>query len=169
LSLVTALSPYPTGENIQDVYWRTLVANMVQPHLPPPPEFFENFATYFEFDRLVLSCEDWDEVYEEAAKTIPAGDRVKHRLFNESLSHVAQKLLFTTANGYAGLGPRGVKKGDKICLILGAGTPFIIREKEPVGKTGNGDMFLLVGECYIHGLMEGEGIKMGKVRDIVLC
>ena len=42
-------------------------------------------------------------------------------------------------------------------------------------RTGNEDtaygdgMFVLVGECYIHGLMGGEGMMVGKVQDIVLC
>jgi hypothetical protein len=84
-------------------------------------------------------------------------------------------VLFTTVNGYAGLGPKGLKKGDRICLILGAATPFIIRENELADKMGVEDkaygdiMFVLVGECYIHGLMKGEGMPMGEVQDIVLC
>ena len=102
-------------------------------------------------------------------------DIVRHRLFEESLLQVGNRVLFTTANGYAGLGPQGLKKGDIICIILGAATPFIIRESERMERAGNEHMvhgdgiFVLIGECYIHGLMGGEGMTMGEVHDIVLC
>jgi hypothetical protein len=140
-----------------------------------PPGFFDNFATYLEFNRLYLSCENQEEADKEAAKKMITDDIVRHRLFEESLLQVGNRVLFTTANGYAGLGPQGLKKGDIICIILGAATPFIIRESELVERAGNEDMvhgdgiFVLVGECYTHGLMGGEGMTMGEVQDIVLC
>lgn len=126
-------------------------------------------------DQLCLFCGSWEEVDKEASKITTADDRVKHRLLDESLPLVANRVVFTTANGYAGLGPQGLKKGDRVCLILGAVTPFIIREKELVEKTENGkraevdEMFLLVGECYIHGLMGEEVMNLGEVQDITLC
>jgi hypothetical protein len=175
LAAVTALFPYPTAEAIQDVYWRTLIANMFMDCTHPPPGFFDNFTTYLEYTRLFLSCENRDEAFKASAKKISVDDKVKHRMFDEAIPHVGNRVVFTTANGYAGLGPHGLKKGDRICIILGAATPFIIRESELVERTGNKDMvhgdgmFVLVGECYIHGLMEGEGMMMGEVQDIVLC
>ena len=176
LSLATALSPYLTAECIQDVYWRTLIANMFSDFTSPPLGFFDSFATYLEHERLYLFCENQEEVNKEFSKKMTADDVVKYRLFEESLVRVGrERVLFATTNGYAGLGPHGLKKGDRICLILGAATPFIIREKELAEETGNEDMadgdgiFVLVGECYIHGLMGGEGMTMGEVQDIVLC
>ena len=42
------------------------------------------------------------------------------------------------------------KEGDIICILLGCSVPVVLR---PVG----GDSaFEFIGECYIHGLMEGE-------------
>jgi hypothetical protein len=175
LELVTALSPYPTAEPIQDVYWRTLVANIIQDRANPPLGFFDNFVTYLEHESLYISCENRNEVWKEASAKISSADLEKHRQFDGSILHVGNRVLFTTANGYAGLGPQGLKKGDRICLILGATTPFIIRENEMAEKVGDEDIvhgkeiFVLVGECYIHGLMGGEGMTMGEVQDIVLC
>jgi hypothetical protein len=175
LAAVTALFPYPTAEAIQDVYWRTLIANMFMDCTHPLPGFFDNFTTYLDHTRLFLSCENRDEVSKESARKITVDDKVKHRMFDEAIPHVGNRVVFTTANGYAGLGPQGLKKGDMICLILGAATPFIIREHEVADKMGNEDvvhgdgMFVLVGECYIHGLMGGEGMTMGEIQDIVLC
>jgi mannitol/fructose-specific phosphotransferase system IIA component (Ntr-type) len=73
--------------------------------ISPPPGFFDNFATYLELNRLYLSCENQEEVDKEAAKKMTTDDIVRHRLFEESLIQVRNRVLFTTANGYAGLGP----------------------------------------------------------------
>uniref|UniRef100_L2FP84 Het domain-containing protein n=1 Tax=Colletotrichum fructicola (strain Nara gc5) TaxID=1213859 RepID=L2FP84_COLFN len=69
-----------------------------------------------------------------------------------------------TRNGYYVLGPRVMKPGDVICVLLGGKMPFCLR---PWGKNN----YLLVGECYVHGIMNGEiidGAKNGEnVFDIV--
>jgi hypothetical protein len=38
--------------------------------------------------------------------------------------------------------------GDKICVFLGARTPFALRKE--------GEEYKLVGECYVHQIMDGE-------------
>jgi hypothetical protein len=40
---------------------------------------------------------------------------------------------------------------------------------EDEGKVHGDGIFMLVGECYIHGLIGGEGMRKGEVQDIVLC
>jgi hypothetical protein len=55
-----------------------------------------------------------------------------------------------TQQGYVGWAPRRTRKGDKIFVLLGCRTPVILRPQ--------GDSFRLIGECYIHGVMNGEVI-----------
>ena len=45
------------------------------------------------------------------------------------------------------------KKNDKMRIIRGAHIPFVLRPL-PGGK------FMLVGECWIQGLMEGEALDL---------
>ena len=62
-------------------------------------------------------------------------------------------------NGYMGIAPPEVSRGDSVCIFLGTKIPFIVRQE--------GDHFLLVGEAYVQGLMCGEGIqdlKRGKLE-----
>lgn len=61
-----------------------------------------------------------------------------------------------------GLGPAGTQPGDVICVFLGGAVPWVIRE--------DGDDDVLVGECYVHGIMDGEIIrtKAIPVQDIIL-
>ena len=64
-----------------------------------------------------------------------------------------------TQKGYLCLVPPKTEVGDMVCLIQSAGTPFILRkvetrdEIEPVGEQ---QLCALVGEAYVHGIMDGE-------------
>jgi hypothetical protein len=60
-----------------------------------------------------------------------------------------QRLLFFTGKGYMGIAPFTARVGDKVCLLEGAQFPIILRP--------NGDSWVVVGESYIHGIMDGEG------------
>jgi hypothetical protein len=58
----------------------------------------------------------------------------------------------TTEYGYMGLCPSLARIGDKIVILLGGKTPFILRK---TGKKG----YRFIGECYIHGMMTGKGLS----------
>jgi hypothetical protein len=62
--------------------------------------------------------------------------------------------LFRTETGTIGIGPDDIQEGDLIVIFFGARTPFIIRRNE------RADRFTLIGDCYVHGLMNGEGLRM---------
>lgn len=60
--------------------------------------------------------------------------------------------LFTTSKGFVGMGVQGILPSDVICILYGSSMPMVLREV-------NGE-FMVVGECYVHGLMDGEGLEM---------
>jgi len=53
-----------------------------------------------------------------------------------------------TQNGYIGLFPPLVTKGDILCILKGCSVPVVLR------KTGS--QYVHVGTCYVAGLMNGE-------------
>ncbi|KAF2171231.1 hypothetical protein M409DRAFT_18347 [Zasmidium cellare ATCC 36951] len=55
----------------------------------------------------------------------------------------------STTTAYVGLVPAGTEKGDQICILRTCSVPYVLRPLE------NG-RYRLVGDCYIHGVMEGE-------------
>ena len=73
-----------------------------------------------------------------------------------------RRRICVTCNGFVGLVPGSVIEGDQIAVILGGGTPFILREVE--------DAHLLIGDAYFHGLMRGEALEMDEfvLQDISL-
>ncbi|KAH7216183.1 hypothetical protein DER44DRAFT_857116 [Fusarium oxysporum] len=74
----------------------------------------------------------------------------------------AHRSLFITYRGYMGLAPWNAQIGDKVAILRGGETPFILRNVK-----GTED-FSLVGEAFVYGLMAGEGMMdfAGKARDI---
>ncbi|KAL8702186.1 MAG: hypothetical protein Q9201_004541 [Fulgogasparrea decipioides] len=65
--------------------------------------------------------------------------------------HLGGNRICKTQNGYLANVPKECEEGDIVAILYGWDTPFILR---PV-PTG----YLLVGECYVHGIMHGEAIE----------
>ncbi|KAL8409444.1 hypothetical protein RB594_007759 [Gaeumannomyces avenae] len=68
-----------------------------------------------------------------------------------------------TDKGFVGLAPEDTKAGDKICLLHDAKAPFLLRRRPGVAPAWS-----LIGECYIHGIMYGEGVPSGPAEDFSL-
>lgn len=65
--------------------------------------------------------------------------------------NIKDRVLFQSANGLMGLGPPGTKMCDDICVLMGYPAPFILRKVE--------SHYLVIGECFVLGLMESETLK----------
>ena len=65
-----------------------------------------------------------------------------------------------TQTGYVGLVPEVTATDDLVCVLYGCDTPVILRPENA--------HFVLIGECYIHGLMDGElvdALRFGAVSE----
>lgn len=60
------------------------------------------------------------------------------------------RALFTMDSRYFGFGPKRTTAGGQVFLLIGSDLPFILRPA--------GEKFELVGACYVHGIMYGEGL-----------
>ncbi|KAH8767821.1 heterokaryon incompatibility protein-domain-containing protein [Hyaloscypha finlandica] len=65
---------------------------------------------------------------------------------------------FISPKGFMGLAKFRAQATDKICILLGASVPFVLRKVD--------DHYLLVGEAYIRGLMGGEAIIMMQKEEV---
>ena len=75
--------------------------------------------------------------------------------------------LFTTKKGYVGIAPEGVETKDLIAVLQGCSMPMVLRKVEAVFENTT---YKVIGECYVHGIMNGEALKWGlEVQDLVLC
>ncbi|KAL8688301.1 MAG: hypothetical protein Q9218_005752 [Villophora microphyllina] len=119
--------------------------------------------------RLWLNVNDtWDESRSSQLRDYMAFDELnRFNLFTHGLSGLAVLNLFgSEKQGFLGLGPKGARKGDMLCVLLGLHVPCLLRPKET--KEGNTITWEFVGVCYVDGLMYGEGLEMGPIQGFTL-
>jgi hypothetical protein len=68
--------------------------------------------------------------------------------------------MFKTKTGLIGLAPRFLQRGDSVALVKGAKVPLAIRP--------SGSRWRLVGECYVHGKMQGEAFDGNECGELWL-
>ena len=74
---------------------------------------------------------------------------------NEEFEHVLRythyrRLAYST-NGYMALVSHQAKEGDLLYALFGGSVLYVLRPE--------GERFIFVGECYVHGLMDGEAMQ----------
>jgi hypothetical protein len=151
------VSLYRTGQSLTEVYCRVLIGNEFADSTLPQTTALPDFAQAFASLRFIWSkgshledlskSEDIDaqnglQAYLEAARDALVG-----------------RCFFRATDSYIGLAPIGSKVGDIVCVLFGCGYPMILR---PVVDTNSTRTWLVVGVCYVHGLMNGEAIYRKK-------
>lgn len=68
---------------------------------------------------------------------------------------VTNRSFIVTEEGAVGLAPGITRVGDVVMVIAGANTPFVLRP-----LPGEMQRFALVGEAYVHGVMDGEAVVL---------
>ncbi|KAJ8126729.1 hypothetical protein O1611_g6909 [Lasiodiplodia mahajangana] len=56
-----------------------------------------------------------------------------------------------------GLAPQGCKTSDIVCILLGCSVPVVLSR---VSSRGPESLYKVVGEAYVHGMMDGEALEM---------
>jgi hypothetical protein len=73
-----------------------------------------------------------------------------------------EDIRFGSASGpktLFGLAPKEAEDGDLVCILFGCTVPVILRPIEDLG------LYKLIGEAYVHGVMDGEAMVSSKVVD----
>lgn len=71
------------------------------------------------------------------------------------------RLLFVTERGDLGMGPTVLEAGDEVWILPGADVPLILRR-----SASSGEEYRLVGEAYVHGIMQGEAVAGVQEKDL---
>jgi hypothetical protein len=106
--------------------------------------------------RLLQSCGQSKSEYGTLIEKTESGNY--HRYYHRAYFRTLNRSFFRTQKGYMGLGPNVIEIGDLVCILFGGHVPFILRPK-------NG-YFLLVGEAYVHGIMEGEAFEKWQAGEL---
>jgi hypothetical protein len=61
-----------------------------------------------------------------------------------------------------GLAPQGSKVSDIVCILLGCSVPVVLSR----GSGENRSLYKVVGEAYVHGMMDGEAMEIMPVKEM---
>lgn len=75
-----------------------------------------------------------------------------------------RRLFISKEGEFLGLALMDAEVGDRIALLEGGRMPYILRPK--VGREEN--EWEIIGDAYVHGIMDGEAWKPNQLIDIVL-
>ena len=81
----------------------------------------------------------------------------QQQAFERYLTMAFGRKIARTGNGFIALVPAGAQSGDSVALCKGGKTPVILR---PYAST-----WKLIGDCYVHGIMDGEAFDEGKCKE----
>ncbi|MCJ1287260.1 hypothetical protein MMC26_006608 [Xylographa opegraphella] len=136
---------YVAGGNASEAYWRTLI-NDIYKGIGESRRRCQigDHKAYLEWiDELENSTTAyWDS---DLANSF-------HISYSEACSG---RRFFITKKGYFGIGPAELEEGDEIYILAGGKHPFALRPS--LGPQP--DTFELVGDCYVHGIMDGEAVS----------
>lgn len=123
-------------------------------------------------DKEIVVAREFHDAYESRKESLSKHEMLnigKEKLFDfcqeswkadQACTHFSRRMndvavgrrLIVSDRGFMGLAPEHSKKGDMMCILFGGRAPFILRE-----SAGGGHR--LAGECYVHGIMDGEALN----------
>lgn len=65
-----------------------------------------------------------------------------------------------------GLVPEETQRGDLICILFGCSVPVVLHKMEDPPSKCEGTQYQLVGEAYVHGMMDGEALEVQRGEKI---
>jgi hypothetical protein len=152
--------PPPKVQEVPDQLWRTLVADR-GPNGTSAPGWYR---------RTCLEClQHTDRVgdldIEALMKSRPSRPTPSTMItFLERAQQIVWGRRFFRTKGNKTknkeplfcLGSPDVREGDMVCIIFGCSVPVVLRK---VSTGGGNAHFEVIGECYVHGMMDGEALE----------
>ncbi|KAF1829547.1 hypothetical protein BDW02DRAFT_509686, partial [Decorospora gaudefroyi] len=146
---LTEAYPGTSSDTWRSAWWRTLIGDLVMRRMPVErankPAHEAHFAS----------------MYESLQRN---GRQTSSNILYESLcGMVPNHAFFITKNGYMGMGPPHVQAGDQVWVLYGGHVPFVMRRAlaNPSGADSDYHGLDLVGDAYVHGVMDGEAVRDG--------
>ncbi|KAH6883440.1 heterokaryon incompatibility protein-domain-containing protein [Thelonectria olida] len=179
LAIQHARQPYPTGQPLYEVFWRCLLGDM-QFERPAPSEvglacqYWERLTAWAVWQRSreqrgQIDTQQLEELDNET-NNIPSVEEIfalgrfedglrMSLTWNSARLCCVGRSFCVTRNGYMVLVPPKTAVGDLVCVFYGLEIPFIIRPRPGEGGAENRSVSL-VGEAYVHGMMDGEAMDI---------
>lgn len=145
---------YHTGENQNDVFWQTCVAGIFPAGKEECRKAYVNYEKRQFWLRILVKLHlsgfiwTWIIVVMIGHFLRSIGIPNPQMGYRHMTACLINRRALVTLKGYVGLVPMIAEVGDYIVLAKGGRMPLVLRP--------NGKDWEFIGDCYIHGLMNGE-------------
>jgi hypothetical protein len=147
---------YKSEEQKLDVLWRTPIGDVFSQNASIPGKWQRATPDAIKGHReliLTVAC-DWNTFFDSTSAL-----GLNYHLCTRFI--VPKLRPFATKKGYIGMGPLTIQEGDIVAIIIGLEAPMILRKSDD-------DKYEIVGEAYVHGIMDGEAmdaqdVMIGKI------
>lgn len=166
---------YPTRGTLFSAFWQTLVAGKDADGTQPCPDSFEELFSLILDGTTGMQPTFPDQTYSQRQMKPKRRGKLELRnlrvrgpakTFQELPTAVSAAMrnrrFGRTGKGYIGLFPEHSRAGDLVCVLLGSHVPFVVRRKSH-------KCFRLIGECYVHGIMNGEALHMTELECLAMA
>ncbi|KAM7182616.1 hypothetical protein V8F33_014169 [Rhypophila sp. PSN 637] len=122
---------------------------------PPDDETFVTCESAAEAGPCYLTTESISQAFFQTITMRKIGDNEVPdiKVHITRIEAIKRRSFFVTKKGFIALGPAETKVGDRVVVLEGMHVPTILRKDEV------GDGHAVVGEAYVHGLMNGEAFN----------
>lgn len=162
---LTHARKYGDKESIHEAFWRTLIGDQTTTTRPAPATLHRDYLNW------VSMIKENDQILKEYR----AGERDRlpvHEGYWIRKQDVATwgtalggcisgRRIAITKDGYLAVVPPCSEVGDKVAIVLGARTPWLLRQINEIEAGEERPAYKFVGECYVHGMMSGEMMDEG--------
>ena len=149
-TLVSENSQSPSTEQLSSFWWRLAICDV---HITDRDEFSRASSGFdsFYLEQKVTEQFSSDELPVFLLPSTPLHQK-QWEYCRTILRYSAKMALCRTEKRYLGWATPYTQSVDKICLLEGSSAPWVIRPKSD-------GTFQLVGEAYVHGIMDGKAIE----------
>jgi hypothetical protein len=152
-AMVDSLPWSPRQESREDLKWKIPIAGALYPKEAVSGSF-DLRSSYRAFRQYIEKGKQRGKATN--ANVEPGALRIQSAGYIAALrDNLAGRRFVTTKNGYAGVVPNMTQTGDIIAIFKGGRVPFILQR-----SLQRPHAFRLVGDGYIHGIMQGEGLSL---------
>jgi hypothetical protein len=141
--------PYISGGLYDTAIWKTLLGGLIMDEFPvgEAQHYHERW-----FDVLL------DQLMEE---------QPNNPLYESLCGMLPNHAFFITKNGYVGIGSPQTTPGDQVWVLDGGSVPFVLRTVKRIPVCSEHSKLNLVGDAYVHGIMNGEAFSAGRQAQLV--
>lgn len=153
---------YDNKASTHQAFWRTLIGDRTLTTRQAPPTLYQDYLKW------VASIQENAKIAKEFENgqrdQLPSEEGYWRRIQDIATwgwalgGCISERRFALTKAGYMAVVPSKSEIGDMVSIVLGAKAPLLLAElNEPLaeGETDR-QAYMLVGECYVHGMMSGE-------------